>query len=173
MRAGAIHSRLPPRKYRDRSRRSPAFSANASWRARCCKIPRTGPPSSTRRRANETEALAVELGAGFRAAAYHAGLDSKRRTQVQDEFSRRQDRSHGRHHRVRDGNRQTRREDGYPHRAARQRSKAITRRSAAPDATELRAARSSCSPMPIATRTTSFFERDYPDISVLDRSIAH
>ncbi len=34
----------------------------------------------------QTEALAVELGVGFRAAAYHAGLDSKRRAQVQENF---------------------------------------------------------------------------------------
>ena len=52
----------------------------------CCARRSAGRPSSTHRRGSRPTALAAELVAAFPAAAYHAGLDAQRRQRVQQEF---------------------------------------------------------------------------------------
>ena len=167
-RAGAVHPRLPARQHRGRSGGGAAHRSARSWRANCCRTKTRRPAivyAPTRAQADAV--CAAELSSIFPAAAYHAGLDAERRKRVQ-EHSWRAARGDGGHHRVRYGHRQA----GYPHRdphgAAGQPGSLLPGdRARRPRRSSLRRAILMHS---YADRHTHdfFFERDYPDVAVLD-----
>ena len=63
--AGALHPRLPARQHRDRSGGGAALRSVPTWRASCCWTSRGGPPSSTRPRASRPTRWPRELGRHF------------------------------------------------------------------------------------------------------------
>ncbi len=85
-RAGALHPGVPPRQPGGRGGRGAALARAPTWPASLLADQERRPAIVYAPTRAQTESLAVQLNAQFPSGAYHAGLDSERRKRVQQEF---------------------------------------------------------------------------------------